>query len=92
MDYKINNNESNDRDDWRFQGQDKYLTNAKLWFKQYKKPTKNWDHDHCSFCWATFSEYPEDLHYGYCTEDKTYWICQKCYNDFQKLFKWKLST
>lgn len=46
--------------------------------------------NHCNFCWATFSEYDDDLHEGYCTPDETYWICPECFNDFKEMFHWTL--
>jgi hypothetical protein len=85
---KINNSQSNDRDDWRFMGQDEYLMGAKLIHQKYCIPKQDWDHDHCEFCSAKFSELEGDLHEGYCTVDKNYWICEKCFNDFCKMFEW----
>jgi len=84
----INNNESNDRNDWRFMGQDEYLMSVKLTHQKYCIPRPDWDHDHCEFCSAKFSELEGDLHEGYCTLDKKYWICDKCFNDFSEMFKW----
>ncbi len=50
-------------DDWRLQGQDKYLRGVKLRRKRYTwQPDWNpdwnpdWDHDHCDFCWAKFMD------------------------------------
>src|SRR4051812_9045773 len=36
---------------------------------RYKAPSLEWDHDHCSACWAKFAEYddPDIEHEGYCT-------------------------
>ena len=90
MDYKINNNETNDCDDWRFMGQDKYLMGSTLQFIPYVRWSETWDHDHCDFCNETFSEYGSDLHKGYCTLDKKNWICEKCFNDFKEMFQWKV--
>ena len=56
----------------------------------YFRWSKTWDHDHCDFCWATFSEYENDLHEGYVTEDKHTWICPECYKDFKEMFKLEL--
>ena len=58
-----------EKNDWRLQGQEKYLTNRKLMRIPYFRWSKTWDHDHCDFCFATFSEYDGDLHEGYVTAD-----------------------
>lgn len=76
--------------DWRLQGQEKYLAGKKLMKVRYFRWSKTWDHDHCDFCWATFSEYEIDLHEGYVTEDKHTWICPECYKDFKEMFDWVL--
>lgn len=76
--------------DWRLQGQEKYLAGKKLMKVPYFRWSKTWDHDHCDFCWATFSEYENDLHEGYVTEDKHTWICPECYKDFKEMFDWVL--
>ena len=67
-----------EENDWRITDQTKYLA----------RPIEN--HDHCNFCWATFSEYDDGLHEGYCTPDETYWICPECFNDFKEMFHWTL--
>jgi hypothetical protein len=75
--------------DWRLQGQDKYLTGVSLSRKAYRKPSDDWDHDHCEFCWAKFSESEGDLNEGYVTEDGYRWICPRCFNDFKEQFQWR---
>ena len=77
-----------DKDDWRLSGQENYLSGKALYFRKWKAPKKEWDHDHCEFCWEKFSDYPDTLHEGYTTEDNYYWICPTCYNDFKEMFKW----
>jgi hypothetical protein len=72
MEHK-NNNNSNDRNDWRFQGQDKYLMNVQLMFIKFNNSVR--DHDHCDFCSNKFSERQGDLQEGYCTFDKYHWNC-----------------
>jgi hypothetical protein len=50
-----------DPNDWRLtQGADKFLRGASLRWKVFKKPRPDWDHEHCSFCWAKFID-AEDL-------------------------------
>ena len=79
-----------DTSDWRLQGQERYLKGVKLTFKNYQQYSPNWDHDHCSFCWATFSEYEGDLHEGYCTLDHYHWVCSECFEDFKDMFCWQV--
>jgi hypothetical protein len=43
-------------DDWRLRGQERYLRGAVLVWKRYRARSESWDHDHCSFCWATFMD------------------------------------
>ena len=77
-------------DDWRLFNQEEYLKGKDWVLKKYIKYRTDWDHDHCEFCHETFSEEEGDLHQGYATTDNYYWICEKCYNDFKDMFKWKL--
>jgi len=88
MEYKINTNISNDKNDYRFQGQDKYLMNVQLFFSKFDNTVR--DHDHCDFCWRKFGEQAGDLSEGYCTLDKYHWICGNCFNDFKDMFQWKV--
>lgn len=81
MSFVINQN------DWRLRNQIKYLKGAELVQTNYKNKYRNWDHDHCDFCWAKFSEVTD---IGYCTLDGYYWICSNCFNDFKEMFKWKV--
>ena len=75
--------------DWRLSDQMEYLNEKKLIRAVFKSNAKN-DHEHCEFCWEKFSELEDDLHQGYCTIDRYYWICEECYNDFKEMFNWKL--
>lgn len=80
-----------EKNDWRLQGQERYLTNRRLVRIPYFRWSKTWDHDHCDFCFATFSECEDDLHEGYVTaDDKRTWICPECFEDFQEMFHWEL--
>jgi hypothetical protein len=82
--------EKNKMKDWRLQGQDKFLKGVKLFKKKYKKFREDWEHDHCEFCGAKFSELDSDLNEGYSTKDEYHWICPACYKDFKDLFQWKV--
>jgi hypothetical protein len=80
-------------DDWRRQGQEKYLYEAILFHRPYRQNPYNpgWDHDHCEFCGANFFldlSDPTILKAGYTTEDDYNWICPVCYEDFRAEFKW----
>ncbi len=79
-------------DDWRLQGQEKYLTGATLYRRRWTQTRPNWDHDHCAFCWAEFGadDSPDVLHYGYTDIEEYRWICEKCFQDFRERFSWKL--
>lgn len=81
------------RDDWRRMGQEEYLSGVKLYhFAQFSPYSKKWDHEHCEFCGARFSENPEDEHEGWCTTRKnertSRFICQECFRDFKEEFGW----
>ena len=40
------------KDDWRRNGQEKYLTGAELIFlNEFRKFSDKWEHEHCKFCW-----------------------------------------
>ena len=82
------------QDDWRLQGQEEFLTGVRLYHRKYRHYARNpnWDHDHCSFCWAEFmiESQPDVLHQGYSTADDYYWVCEKCFEDFKELFRWEV--
>ncbi len=75
-------------DDWRLQGQERYLKGEALRWARYRPPREGWDHDHCEFCTRKFSEAPEDCHEGYQTLDGYHWVCKECHDDFKDSFGW----
>ena len=83
-----------EEDDWRLQGQERYLMGSTLILRAYRLNAKNpeWDHDHCEFCGKTFSleDIPDALKEGYATEDDYRWICSTCFLDFREDFKWQV--
>ena len=85
-----------DPNDWRLQGQERYLKGVELCHRPYRRYPQNpsWDHDHCSFCWAKFmvEDVPDVLHEGYCTFDDYHWICSRCFDDFKELFGWRVAA
>lgn len=58
-------------------------------YRQYPH-NPDWDHDHCEFCFATFTVHasPGSLSVGYCTQDEYRWICEQCFAAFQERFCW----
>jgi len=79
-----------DKGDWRLQGQETYLKGITLYLKTYTRYSETWDHDHCEFCWAKFTEdHPDTLQEGYTTEDEYHWVCKKCFEDFKDMFGWE---
>lgn len=77
--------------DWRLRGQEKYLKGATLSKQKYTAYREGWDHDHCAFCWAKFSEREGDLAEGYATSDRYRWICEACFKDFKSTFQWDVA-
>ena len=88
-DFIINNSETNDKNDWRYMGQDKYLMKVMLIRCNFRESLL--EHDHCAFCFAKFGNTDGSLSIGYCTQDKYHWICDNCFNDFLKMFEWTVA-
>jgi hypothetical protein len=81
-----------DINDWRLQGQEKYLKGEILFYKQYADRKTETNHDHCEFCLVTFSDTSGDLKEGYTTEDDYRWICDQCFEDFREMFLFKTNN
>jgi hypothetical protein len=83
-------------DDWRLQGQERYLADRELEWSQWTAKREEWDHDHCEFCWAKFGPVGAgavDLSAGYVTAaDGRHWICPTCFDDFRSSFRWTLAS
>lgn len=77
------------KNDWRLTNQINYLKGARLQYIKYNSDNPNWDHEHCEFCWEKFEN---GKSYGYCTDDKYYWICEKCFEDFKDIFQWEVKN
>ena len=78
--------------DWRLNGQERYLRAKTFKFKTYTPYREDWAHDHCAFCWVKIEPYPAiapSIDTGYSTDEDYYWVCSKCYQDFQESFDWK---
>jgi len=77
-----------EKDDWRRQGQERFLKDARLSHRAYRPYRAGWDHDHCEFCGAKLSLAPDGIREGYCTEDGYHWVCEDCFQDFKEEFAW----
>jgi hypothetical protein len=79
-------------DDWRIHGQERWLVGAVLHFAPYLTLRPTWDHDHCAFCWARFTQepYPDTLQAGYTDDENFHWVCPQCFDDFQERFHFRL--
>ena len=74
--------------DWRNMGQMEYLFKKTFKLQKYFNVMKR-DHEHCQFCWETFSGFPGAESEGYCTIDGSqYWVCCACFNELKEIFKW----
>ena len=60
-------------EDWRLsRGQEDYLSGVGF-------------HKHCELCWTTLSPYGTDEHEGYVSENRQYWLCQSCFQEFKNI-------
>lgn len=77
-------------DDWRLQGQERFLKGASLKLTLWSTPNPEWDHDHCEFCWIKFGKTGMSgaIQQGYVTDDLKHWICPQCFQDFRERFEW----
>ena len=77
---------------WRMDNIDHFnrLFEGEVFTLESFQSTGNWDHVHCELFWDKISEYPGDLHRGYCTATQGNWICETCARDFKDLLKAKL--
>ena len=53
-----------EKDDWRLQGQERYLMGRRVRKTPFVRHSEQWDHEHCAFCWDKFSDRAGDLHEG----------------------------
>lgn len=74
--------------DWRRQGQERFLYGVRLTVQAYAPYRVGWDHDHCAFCGRKFSLAQDDLHEGYATDDRYHWVCESCHEDFKAEYRW----
>jgi hypothetical protein len=85
-----------DKSDWRLTNQEAWLKGITLYRQAYRAypDNKDWDHDHCAFCWDKFtvSPVPGTLQEGFTTEDEYHWICPQCFDDFKTNFEWVVAV
>ena len=74
-------------------GRYEFLRGKTFYKKQYITKSERWTHDHCEFCWETFTEDSEGTaHVGFTTADRYYWICDACFEQFKKAFDFQLGS
>lgn len=84
----ILNNSVNDKfKDCRLNGQETYLINAHLVRSVYKADLLK--QKHCEFCMKKFI-FGNESEKLYATKNLKYWICEKCFEDFKDMFKFRL--
>lgn len=79
--------------DWRNTGQESYLSARSFTWSRFRAPKPSWDHEHCEFCGAKFSEDPNDLQLGYRTVERNdqRWVCEPCFADFSEVLRFRKS-
>jgi hypothetical protein len=90
-------------DDWRLSGNEGLFRGAVFSRKAYRRWSPEWDHDHCPFCWTSFSEADSAgelegaLREGYSTagppadpRDDYYWVCPSCFDDLREHLGWSV--
>jgi hypothetical protein len=81
---------------WRIDNA-KRLQGLQLHLRRYRAWSKAWDHDHCTACWARFTEcegsdgqtegyatgsdYPKGAGYE--------WVCRQCFTDLKTEMEWR---
>lgn len=74
-------------EDWRLsRGQEDYLSGV-VFHKErmLPQPQDLGFHKHCELCWTTLSPYGTDEHEGYVSENRQYWLCQSCFQEFKNI-------
>lgn len=75
-----------------------YLVGGAFARKRYRKPSEQWDHDHCAVCWQKLAEFETQgiQHEGFAstaTEARPadyHWICFRCFPRFREVMHWNL--
>lgn len=77
-----------EKNDWRLQGQERYMMG--MHFKKKRFPLETLDHRHCEFCWQKIGCGKDAIREGYESTDKKRWVCEKCFIDFKERFNFVL--
>jgi hypothetical protein len=83
-------------DDWRVDNA-KNLKGVRLQFREWAPFNERRTHDHCSACWAKFSNSTDSdiLHAGYATCDDYSrgsgydWVCPECFTELKDVMGWR---
>ena len=81
--------------DWRVDNCEQ-IRGVKLRRKKYSAPSKDWDHDHCTACFAKFADFDgrQILHEGYATTAESEWgedyhlVCPTCFAELRDVMNW----
>ncbi len=78
--------------DSQLMDQGKHLLGSTLTHRAWTPAHADEDHDHCTLCWAKFSNLgaPRELKSGFCTSDGQHWVCRECVDHFKARFRWLL--
>jgi hypothetical protein len=84
-------------DDWRIQGQERYIHGATFEWRSWSSDRPDWDHDHCDFCCVHFGDHifeddPDTQQEGWATPDANHWVCRACFEDFRDRFEFQVGT
>ena len=76
------------KEDWRIAGQEGYLMDKALQHRRFCRAICVEDYLQCEFCWDLFDEDSKHPRMAYFEPIEKVWVCEKCYQDFQKYFHW----
>ena len=79
-------------DDWRRQGQERWLPGRTWRFARYPADPPGGDHDHCEFCFTKISWQKGDINSAWVSslaEDHR-WVCAPCFADFRAEFAFRV--
>ena len=76
------------REDWRIAGQESYLKNKVLQHRLFDRSICVEDYTQCEFCWALFDKDKDNPIMAYFQPDEKVWVCEECFNDFNRFFHW----
>lgn len=83
----LNNSADEKFTDPRLRGQEKYLMHESLAPALY--PEDSTAKASCEFCIEKFS-LCGGIQKGYASKDRRYWVCEKCFEDFKDMFKFRV--